>query len=195
MIAGTDRAQTGRSAVPLASLLARVRQHPWATGAAAALDKLNRAGEAVWRDPQQRWADLMGSMRDRIEAGNATLVVVIDHLGEEPDLPPDTVPAEPARAAWTAFADTLNQARMPALIVWAGPPEAVAPVRQALPGETAPTTCTLEPLAGEERERPAPAGGALPAERRPDALAAGTGRGARRPVTGLAVSRRGRGGG
>ena len=153
MVAGTDRAQTGQSAAPLASLLARVRQHPWATGAAAALDKLNRAGEAAWQNPQQGWADLMGRMRDRIETGKAVLVVVIDQMDGMRDLPADAVQAEPPQAAWTPFAEAMNRARMPALVVWAGPAEAVEPVRQALSREAAQATCTLEPLAGEDGER------------------------------------------
>ena len=153
MIAGTDRAQTGQSAAPLASLLARVRQHPWATGAAVALDKLNRAGEAAGQNPQEGWADLMKRMRDRIETGKAVLVVVIDQVDGMRDLPADEVQAEPIQAVWAALAEALRQARMPALVVWAGPAEGVEPVRQALSGEMALTTCTLEPLAGEEGER------------------------------------------
>ena len=153
MIAGTDRAQTGQSAAPLASLLARVRQHPWATGAAAALDKLNRAGEAAWQNPQESWAELMERMRDRIETGKAVLVVVIDQVDDVRDLPADAVQAEPIQAIWAALAEVLMQARMPALVVWAGPAEGVEPVRQALSGETELTTCTLEPLDGEDGER------------------------------------------
>lgn len=153
MVAGTDRAQTGQSAAPLASLLARVRRHPWATGAAAALDKLNRAGEAAWQNPQEGWADLMGRMRGRIETGKAVLVMVIDQVDRMRDLPADAVQAEPIQAVWAALAEALRQARMPALVVWAGPAEGVEPVRQALSGEVELTTCTLEPLAGEEGER------------------------------------------
>ena len=153
MIAGTDRAQTGQSAAPLASLLARVRQHPWATGAAVALDKLNRAGEAAGQNPQEGWADLMKRMRDHIETGKAVLVVVIDQVDGMRDLPADEVQAEPIQAVWAALAEALRQARMPALVVWAGPAEGVEPVRQALSGEMELTTCTLEPLAGEEGER------------------------------------------
>jgi len=153
MIAGTDRARTGQSAAPLASLLARVRQHPWATGAAVALDKLNRVGEAAWQNPQQGWADLMGWMRDRIEMGKAVLVVVIDQVDDVQDLPADAVQAEPIQAVWAALAEALRQARMPALVVWAGPAEGVEPVRQALSGEIELTTCALEPLAGEDGER------------------------------------------
>ena len=145
MIAGTDRAQSGQSAAPLASLLARVRQHPWAAGAATALEGLNRAGEVALRDPQRRWRDLIGSMRGRIEAGKAVLVVVVDQV--------EAVQAESFRAAWADLTDALNQAGMPALVVWAGPAKAVEVIRQALPEGTALTPCTLEPLAGEERER------------------------------------------
>ena len=153
MIAGTDRARTGQGAAPLASLLARVRQHPWATGAAVALDKLNRAGEAAGQNPQEGWADLMKRMRDHIETGKAVLVVVIDQVDGIRDLPADEVQAEPIQAVWATLAEALRQARMPALVVWAGPAEGVEPVRQALSGEMALTTCTLEPLAGEEGER------------------------------------------
>ena len=153
MVAGTDRAQTGQSAAPLASLLARVRQHPWATGAAAALDKLNRAGEAAWQNPQEVWADLMGRMRDRIETGRAVLVVVIDQVDGMRHLAVDAVQAELTHAVWAPFAEALNRARMPALVVWAGPAEAVELVRQALSREAAEETCTLEPLAGEDGER------------------------------------------
>ena len=153
MVAGTDRAQTGQSAAPLASLLARVRQHPWATGAAAALDKLNRAGEAAWQNPQEGWTDLMERMRDRIETGKAVLVVVIDQVDGIRDLPVDAAQAEPTHAAWAVFAEALNRARMPALVVWAGPAEAVEPVRQALSREAAQAACILEPLAGEDGER------------------------------------------
>lgn len=145
MIAGTDRAQSGQSAAPLASLLARVRQHPWAVGAATALEGLNREGDAALREPQRRWGDLIGAMGSRVEAGKAVLVVVVDQV--------EGVQAESFRAAWAALADALPQAGMPALVVWAGPAEAVELIRQALPEGTAPTTCTLEPLAGEERER------------------------------------------
>ena len=152
MIAGTDRAQTGQSAAPLASLLTRVRQHPWAAGAATALDKLNRAGEATWRNPQERWAEAIGSMRDRIEAGKAVLVVIIDQVDEVQDLPAGTVQAEPAHADWTDFVETLNQARMPTLVVWAGAAEAVEPIRQTLSRGAALMTYTLEPLAGEQWE-------------------------------------------
>lgn len=150
MIAGADKTPARRGAAALANLLARVRQHPWAVGAAAALEGLNRAGEAALQNPQQRWLDLLRSMRDRIEAGRAVLVVVIDQMDGARDLSVDAVQADPAHAAWAAFADTLIQARMPALIVWAGPAEAVAPVRQALSREATPTTCALEPLTGEE---------------------------------------------
>ena len=153
MIAGTHRAKTGQSAAPLASLLARVRQHPWATGAAVALDKLNRAGEAAWENPQEGWADLMERMRDHIETDKAVLVVVIDQVDDVRDLPTDAVQAEPIQAVWAALAEALRQARMPALVAWAGPAEGVEPVRQALSGEVELTTCTLEPLAGEEGER------------------------------------------
>ena len=152
MIAGTDRAQTGQSAAPLASLLARVRQHPWATGAAVALDKLNRAGEAAGQNPQEGWADLMERMRDRIETGKAVLVVLIDQVDVR-HLPADAAQAEPIQAVWAALAEALRQARMPALVAWAGPAEGVEPVQQALSGEIELTTCTLEPLAGEEEER------------------------------------------
>ena len=151
MIAGTDRAQTKQGAAPLASLLARVRQHPWAVGAAVALDRLNRAAAAT-QDPQRRWADVIASLWDRLEAGKAVLVVVIDQVDGARDLPVDAAQVEPADATWAAFADTLVQARMPALVVWAGPAEAVEPVRQALPRQTALTTCVLEPLAGAEWE-------------------------------------------
>ena len=152
MIAGTDRAQTGQSAAPLASLLTRVRQHPWATGAAVALDKLNRAGEAAGQNPQEGWADLMERMRDRIETGKAVLVVLIDQVDVR-HLPADAAQAEPIQAVWEALAEVLRQARMPALVAWAGPAEGVKPVRPALSGEIELTTCTLEPLAGEEEER------------------------------------------
>ena len=145
MIAGTDRAQSGQTTAPLASLLARVRQHPWAVGAATALQGLNRGGDAAGREPQRRWSDLIGAMRSRIEAGKAVLVVVVDQV--------EAVQAESFRAAWAALTDALNQAGMPALVVWAGPAEAVEFIRQALLEGTALTTCPLEPLAGEERER------------------------------------------
>ncbi len=149
MIAGTDRAQPA----PLASLLARVRQHPWAVGAAAVRAKLDRTDEGAARDPQQCWADLIGPLRDRIEAGKAVLVVVIDQVDEAQALPAGAVQAEPVHAAWPAFAEALNRARMPVLVVWAGPAEAIEPVRQALSTETVLTTCALEPLADEEQKR------------------------------------------
>ncbi len=145
MIAATDRAQSGQSASPLASLLARVRQHPWAVGAATVMEGLNRGGDAASRDPQRRWTDLIGSMPGRIEAGKAVLVVVVDQV--------EAVQAKSFRAAWAAFTDALNQAGMPTLAVWAGPAEAVEFIRQGLSEGTALTTCTLEPLAGEERKR------------------------------------------
>ena len=145
MIAGTDRAQPGQNAAPLASLLARVRQHPWAAGAATALEALNRSGDAALQDPQRRWRDLIGSMRGRIEVGKAVLVVVVDQV--------EAGQAESFRAAWASLTDDLNQAGMPALVLWAGPAEAVEFIRQALSEGTTLTTCTLEPLAGEERER------------------------------------------
>ena len=145
MIAGTDRAQSGQSAAPLASLLARVRQHPWAVGAATALERLNREGDAALRDPQRRWGDLIGALRGRVEASKAVLVVVVDQV--------EAAQAGSFRAAWAALADALAQAGMPALVVWAGPAEAVELVRQALPEGTAPTACTLEPLSDEERQR------------------------------------------
>ena len=153
MIAGTDRAQTGQSAAPLASLLTRVRQHPWAAGAATALDKLDRVGEAAWQNPQEGWTDLMERMRDRIETGEAVLVVVIDQVDGGQELSDGAVPAEPVHTAWTALAEALRQARMPTLVVWAGSAEGVEPVRQALSGESELTTCALAPLAGEEGKR------------------------------------------
>lgn len=153
MIAGTGRAQSAPGAAPLASLLARVRQHPWAAGAAVTLEGLDRAGEAAFRDPQQHWADLTGSVRGRIETGRAVLVIVIDQVDGGWKLPAGAVPAEPVHAAWPSFVAALNRARMPALVVWAGPAEAVEPVRQAVSGAAELTTCTLEPLTGEEQER------------------------------------------
>jgi hypothetical protein len=153
MIAGTDRAQTGQGGAPLASLLARVRQHPWAVAAATALDGLNRMGDAALRDPQQRWADLMGSIRARIEAGKAALVVVIDQVDSLEEVPKGAAQGEPVHAAWAAFADILSQARVPALVVWAGLAEAVEPVRSGLSGQVELATCALEPLIGEEQER------------------------------------------
>ena len=154
MIAGTDRAQTKQGAAPLASLLTRVRQHPWAVGAAMALEGLNRADGAAAPDPQQRWMDVIAAMRDRIETGKAVLVVMIDQVDEAvPDFPAASLPADSVHAAWAAFAEALKQARMPTLVVWAGPAEAVAPVRQALSRETTLTTCALEPLADAEWER------------------------------------------
>ena len=153
MIAGADREKTRQGAAPLASLLARARQHPWAVGAAAALQGLNRAGEAAAREPQQRWAEVIAVLRDRIETGKAVLVAVIDQVDGARDLPAGSPPSEPVHAAWAALAAVLQQARVPTLVVWAGPAEAVAPVRQALPKEATLTTCALEPLAGEEWQR------------------------------------------
>ena len=152
MIAGTNRAQTKQGAASLASLMARVRQHPWAVGAAAALEGLNRADGAASPDPQQCWTDVIAAMRDRIETGKAVLVVMIDQMDEARDLPAGSLQADSVHAAWAAFAAALKQARMPTLVVWAGSAEAVAPVRQALSRETTLATCALEPLADEEWE-------------------------------------------
>lgn len=153
MIAGAGREKTQQGAAPLASLLARARQHPWAVGAAAALQGLNRAGEAAAREPQQRWAEVAAALRDRIETGKAVLVAVIDQVDGARDLPAGSPPSEPVHAAWAALAAALQQTRMPTLVVWAGPAEAVAPVRQALPKEATLTTCALEPLGDEEWQR------------------------------------------
>ena len=153
MVARPETAQTGRGTAPLASLLARVRQHPWAAGAAAALDGLNRTPEEARLLPQQRFVDLMGAMRDRIEPGNAVMVVVIDQVDGTENAPVDAAPTESVQPDWGAFAKALTGARMPSLVVWAGPAEGVAPVRKSLPAEATPTTCVLESLAGDEWER------------------------------------------
>ena len=152
VIAGSNKAQTGRGVAPLTSLLARVRRHPWATGAAVALDGLKRTPEEARLDPQRRFVDLLRSMRDHIETGNAVMVVVIDQVDGTEELPVDEAPTEPARLAWGAFAEALIAARMPSLVVWAGPAEGVEPVRRSLPAETTLTTCVVAPLAGKERE-------------------------------------------
>ena len=149
VVAGTGAGQAGRGMAPPASLLARVRQHPWAAGAAVALEGLKRTSEEAWLEPQQCFMDLMGSMRDRLEPG-AVLVVVIDQVDGTGHVSDDAGPAESVQPDWGAFARALMGAGMPCLVVWAGPDEGVEPVRRSLPPEAALTTCVLEPLAGSE---------------------------------------------
>ena len=152
MIAGRNIAQTSRRMAPLASLSARVRQHPWATGAAVALDGLQRTPEEVPLEPQQLFVDLTGSMRDHIEPGKAVMVVVIDQVDGAQDVPDDAASTEPDQLAWGPLAKALIGARMPSLVVWAGPAEGVGPVRESLPAEARLTTCAVDPLAGREWE-------------------------------------------
>ena len=149
MIAAPGAVPTGRAAAAPASLLERVRQHPWATGAAAALDGLNRALDEARPEPRQRFVHVMGSIRERIEPGKAVMVVVIDQV-EETEV--DATPAESARPDWGAVAGALTETRMPALVLWAGPPEGVQPVLRSLPAAAALTTWVLDPLADDEWE-------------------------------------------
>ena len=153
MIAGSKRAPTGRGAAQLASLMARVQQHPWATGAAVALDGLKRPPGAARLDPQQRLVDLMGSMRDRIDPGNAVMVIVIDQVDGTEGVSVDAAPTESLQLAWGTLAEALIAARMPSLVVWAGPTEGVETVRRSLPAGTPLTTCLVEPLSGNEWQR------------------------------------------
>ena len=152
MIARTDKAPTGRGEAPPAGLMARVRQHPWATGAAVALDRLKLAPSAARPAPQQHLVDLMGSMRDHIEPGDAVMVVVIDQVDGTMDFSVDSALTESVQLAWGAFAEALIRTRMPTLVVWAGTAECVETVRQSLPAQAALTTCVLAPLAGKEWE-------------------------------------------
>ena len=153
MIAGSNKAPTGRGAAALASLMARVRQHPWATGAAVALDGLKRAPDAARLEPQQRLADLMGSMRDHIDPGKAAMVVVIDQVDGTEGVSVDPASSESVQPAWGTLAEALVAARLPSLVVWAGPTEGVETVRRSLPAETPLTTCVVAPLAGKEWQR------------------------------------------
>ena len=149
MIAAPGAVPTGRATAAPASLLERVRQHPWATGAAAALDGLNRALDEARPEPRQRFVHVMGSIRERIEPGKAVMVVVIDQV-EETEV--DATPAESARPDWGAVARVLTETRMPALVLWAGPSEGVQPVLRSLPAAAALTTWVLDPLADDEWE-------------------------------------------
>lgn len=150
MVAGSGLAQTGRGTAAPASLLARVRQHPWAAAAAAALEGLNRTPEEARLEPQQRFVDLMVSMRDRLESGDAAMVVVIDQMDATGQVPDGAAPTESVQPDWGAFARALIGSHMPSLVVWAGPTEGVEPVRRFLPSEAALTTCVLEPLSDNE---------------------------------------------
>ena len=150
VVAGTGAGQTGRGTAPPASLLARVRQHPWAAGAAVALEELKRAPEEAWLEPQQRFVDLMGTIRDRLEPSDAVLVVAIDQVRGTGHLPDDAAPTEFSQPDWGAFAGALMGSRMPSLVVWAGPAEGVEAVRRSMPPEATPTNCVLEPLADSE---------------------------------------------
>ena len=152
MIAGSNRVPTGRGAAPLASLMARVQQHPWATGAAVALDGLKRAPDVARLEPRQRLGDLMSSMRDHIEPGNAVMVVVIDQVNGSEGVSVDNASAESVQLAWGALAEALIAARMPSLVLWAGPTEGVEAVRSSLPAGTPLTTCDVAPLAGKDWE-------------------------------------------
>ena len=153
MIAAPGAEQAGRATAAPSSLLERVRQHPWATGAAVALDGLNRGLESARLEPKLHFVHLMGSIRDRIKPGSAVMVVVIDQLEGTEDAPVDAVLDESVRPDWGAVAEALIGTRMPALVVWAGSSEGVQPVGRSLPVEAALTTCVLEPLADDEWER------------------------------------------
>ena len=146
MLAGPDMAHAGRGTAPPATLVTRMRQHPWATAAAVALGGLKSTPVEARPEPRQHFVDLMRSLRDRIEPGSAVMVVLIDQVEE-----PEDVPAESVQP-WRALAEALVSARMPSLVVWAGPAEGLELVRQSLPPEAAPTTCLLEPLADKEWE-------------------------------------------
>lgn len=153
MVAGPSAAQTGRRMAPQASLLARLRQHPWAAGAAVALETLKRTPEGTGLEPQQRFVDLMGSMRDRLEPGGSVMVVVIDQVDGTGDVPDGSAPSQSVEPDWGAFVGALIASRMPCLVVWAGSAKGVESVRRSLPAEAALTTCVLEPLADNEWER------------------------------------------
>ena len=153
MIAGSNRAPAGRGAAQLASLMARARQHPWATGAAVALDGLKRAPDAARLDPRQRLVDLMVSMRDRIDPGTAVMVIVIDQVDGTEVVSVDAASTVSLQLAWGILAEALIAARMPSLVVWAGPTEGVEAVRRSLPAGTPLTTCVVAPLSGNEWER------------------------------------------
>lgn len=150
MIAGTNRGRAARGAAPLASLLARVREHPWATGVAVALEGLKRAPDAAQSEPRQRFVDLIASMRDHIQTGSAVMVFAIDQVDGTDEAPNDTEAAEPVHRAWAAFAEALIGAGMPCLVVWAGTAEGIEQVRRSLPPQTTLTTCALAHLADEE---------------------------------------------
>ena len=152
MVAGADTAHASRGTAVPASLLTRVRQHPWATAAALALDGLKRTPAEAWSEPRQQFVDLMRSLGDRIERGHAVLVVVIDQVDGTGDVPVDAARTQSLRPDWGALAKALIVTRIPSLVLWAGPAEGVKPVQRSLPAEAKLTTCILEPLAGREWE-------------------------------------------
>ena len=176
MIAAPGVGQAGRATAAPANLLERVRQHPWATAAAVALDGLNRGVENARLEPKQRFVHLLGSIRDCIEPGNAVMIVVIDQLEGTEDAPVDAALAESVQPDWGAVAEALIGTRMPALVVWAGTAEGVWPVGRSLSVQATLTTCVLESLADDEWQQLRRTRGALPAGGRAEALAGGPGR-------------------
>ena len=150
MIAAPGVGQVGRATAAPANLLERVRQHPWATAAAVALDGLNRGVESARLEPKQRFVHLLGSIRDCIEPGNAVMIVVIDQLEGTENAPVDAALAESVQPDWGAVAEALIGTRMPALVVWAGTAEGVRPVGRSLSVQATLTTCVLESLADDE---------------------------------------------
>lgn len=163
VLASTDWAQlpevspntprrAGRAPTPLAQLLASVQEHPWAIGAAAVLGVMGRGvtGATPQRLWTQRWLLSLRALQARYRPGEAMMVLAIDQL---PPSRPGLAPiGSAAPLDWQAFATVAVVAQLPLLVIWAGTPDSLEPVHQALQGRIAVTEYRLEPLSSAEHQ-------------------------------------------
>jgi hypothetical protein len=147
--APTPRAR-GKPADPLRQLLGTVHEHPWAVGAATILDSLARwsTSSGVQTVGAQRWAALLQALRARHLPDGAVLVLIIDQVQPDLAIYPDL--ASRWLNHWQAFATATRASALPLLVIWAGTPEALRPVRQALDDRVPLTMHTLGALEDED---------------------------------------------
>lgn len=168
VLASTDWAQvqeapaqvrTGRGTGtnPLAPLFLSVQDHPWAIGAATLLGSRERrvdlegSAQRLW---EQRWSAGLHTLQGRYQAGQATLVVVIDHLtsGALSETAVDTARA----TAWQTFVTLTTAAALPCMLLWTGTAATLQPIQQVLRDMSPATTYqayTLERLEGEAQQQ------------------------------------------
>lgn len=151
--ADSPRPPSGSATTPLAQLMYRVQEHPWAVGAATMLDVLSRGGIGMptaraWR---HQWTNILEALRPRIRQGTGSLVLILDQLEDVGGLSPQTDALE--RIDWRAFVATAAAHNLAVLVLWAGTTESLQPVHEALHDEIAVTQYHLDPLSEDAYRR------------------------------------------